>query len=293
MSCWNGASRSTPTTATGYQVAASWCAAPGESIETLDHQRRALGPGTLVIADSERAVGIAGVMGGVDSEVDAGTTSILLEAAVFDMRAIRQTARALKLRTDASARFERGLDPASTLDAAARATQLILDLCPGSRVVEVADVYPAPVLPLPITMPFGDIERLLGVRYDAATVRDALDRLGFAPAVTEEEIAVTVPTYRHDVTMAADLVEEVARVVGYDTLPETLPRGRAVPVQRDPMYAMQRAARAALVAAGASEAVTHVAITTAMAERLAPAPPGQVEPSPAAFPSEMATRRAR
>ncbi len=250
-------------------------AAPGETIETLDHQGRELSSDMLVIADAERAVAIAGVMGGVDSEVDDATTTILLESANFDMKSVRRTARTLKLRTDASARFERGLDPNLVVDAAARATRLILDLCPGSRVTEVRDVYPVPVLPSDLTLPFTEIERLLGVRYEAATVLDVLTRLGFAPALHGEgdraTLRVTVPTYRQDVTLPADVVEEVARVVGYEALPETLPAGRAVPIRRDPMHRLQAAARGVLTAAGFDETITYVTVSEAMLGALAPA----------------------
>ena len=141
-------------------------ARPGETLETLDHQVRQLDDEMLVIADTQRAVGLAGVMGGVDSEVTTTTRRIVLESANFDMKSIRRTARELKLRTDASARFERGLDPNLARDAAARATRLILDLSPGATVSAVADVYPQPLTPRPLSLPFAEIERLLGVRYD-------------------------------------------------------------------------------------------------------------------------------
>ncbi|MDP9365560.1 MAG: phenylalanine--tRNA ligase subunit beta [Chloroflexota bacterium] len=245
-------------------------ARPGEALETLDHQTRELSPEMLVIADAKRAVGVAGVMGGLHSEVDEGTTAILLEAANFEMTLVRQTARALKLRTDASARFERGLDPNLVLAAAARATALILDLCPGSRVTAVGDVYSEPVAPRTLAMRFGEIERLLGVRYEPPRVLEVLGRLGFAPEVDgdgrEAILRVTVPTFRHDVTQAADIVEEVARLIGYDTLPETLPAGRTMPVRRDPVFLLQRAVRQTLVGAGCTEAVTYV---TAAADELA------------------------
>lgn len=233
-------------------------AEPGEVLETLDHQKRTLNRDVLVIADPERAVGIAGVMGGVNSEVEDDTTSIVLESASFNMVSTRHSGRALKLRTDASVRFERGLDPSLAHDAAARATQLLLELCPGSRVVAMTDIYPDPVQPRPLSLPFAEIERLLGISYEPAQVLDVLTRLGFAPELDGPTLSVTVPTFRQDVTMAADIVEEVARVIGYETLPETLPVGQTTPVQRDPVFQRQRVIRELLVGSGLFEAVTYV-----------------------------------
>ena len=239
-------------------------ARPGETLETLDHQVRRLDPEMLVIADTRRAVGLAGIMGGVDSEVTDDTQRIVLESANFDMKSVRRTARELRLRTDASARFERGLDPNLAREAAARATRLILDLSSGATVSAIADDYPQPRLPRPLSLPFTEIERLLGIRYDPEQVLDVLSRLGFSPTLDGEGDAATlrliVPTWRSDVTLAADVVEEVARVIGYETLPERLPTGQTVPVQRDPVYALQRAVRSVLTGAGGWETVTYIAI---------------------------------
>ncbi|MEA2593771.1 MAG: phenylalanyl-tRNA synthetase beta chain [Thermomicrobiales bacterium] len=243
-------------------------AKPGETIETLDHQQRQLTPDMLVIADAERAVAMAGIMGGVDSEVSAETTTLLLEGANFEMKSVRHTARTLKLRTDASARFERGLDPNLVGPAMARATHLLLELSPGARVSAVSDVYPNPVQPHDLMMRFSRIEQVLGVRYEPVQVLEVLGRLGFAPRIAGEnqnlQLTVTVPTYRHDVTIADDVVEEVARIVGYESLPSTLPLGRTAPVRRDPMYRLQKAVREALVASGASECVTYVTVSEEM-----------------------------
>src|SRR5215208_1280771 len=246
----------------------------GETLETLDHQARKLHQEMLVIADTQRAVGIAGIMGGLDSEVTDETRRIVLESANFDMKSVRRTARELKLRTDASARFERGLDPNLARDAAARATRLILDLTPGATVSDVADVYPLPLTPWPLSLPFAEIERLLGVRYEPELVLDVLRRLGFSPELDGEGDAATlrliVPTWRGDVTLPADVVEEVARVIGYETLPERLPIGQTPPVQRDPVYAMQRTVRTVLTGAGGWEAVTYVTISEEDLRRLDP-----------------------
>jgi phenylalanyl-tRNA synthetase beta chain len=250
-------------------------ARPAETLETLDHQLRRLDEEMLVIADTQRAVGLAGVMGGVDSEVSDDTRRIVLESANFDMKSIRRTARELKLRTDASVRFERGLDPNLARDAAARATRLILDLSPGATVSAFADVYPEPRMPRPLSLPFSEIERLLGVRYAPEQVIDVLSRLGFSPTLDGDGdtaiLHLIVPTWRGDVTLPADVVEEVARVIGYETLPERLPTGQTAPVQRDPVYAMQRAVRSVLIGAGGWEAVTYITISDDDLRQLDPA----------------------
>ena len=234
----------------------------GETIETLDHQRRTLGPDMLVIADAERPVGVAGVIGGLESEVTAETNALLLEVATFAMGSVRRTARALGVRTDASARYERGLDPELAGEAAARAVSLLLDLCPGSRVVANQDVYPAPVRARTIAFPVGRIERVLGIALSDEQVTGALGRLGFAPRIEPGDgratLTVTVPAYRRDVTIREDVIEEVARLVGYDALPETLPAGRTPAVQRDPLALAEGRARRTLVGLGCDEVMTYV-----------------------------------
>ncbi len=236
-------------------------ARPGETLETLDHQERPLTPEMLVIADAEDAVAVAGVMGGLKSEVSDETTTILLESANFDMKSVRHTSRDLRLRSDASARFERGLDANLSGVAAARATTLLLELCPGSRVTATQDVYPNPVSPTTMTMPVARIERVLGVRYEEAEILDALDRLGLSPAIDDGSLTVVIPTFRHDLTMQDDIVEEVARIIGYETLPATLPDGPLPGVWRDPVFLMQQRLRQTLVGAGFSETVTYVSVS--------------------------------
>jgi phenylalanyl-tRNA synthetase beta chain len=240
-------------------------ARPGEEIETLDHVQRNLADDTLVIADANRSVGIAGVIGGFTSEVSESTTSILLESANFDMRSVRQTARALKLRTDASARFERGLDPNLASDGAARAVDLILQLCPEAKVTAVADVYPNVVEPRSMSFPVSRIGRLLGVEYAESEIVDALARLEFEPKNDEHDgqrlLTVQIPTYRRDVSIPVDIIEEVARVLGYERLPDTLPLGRSSPVMRDEIYRLRNAVRDFLVGTGGIEAVTYVTVS--------------------------------
>jgi phenylalanyl-tRNA synthetase beta chain len=239
-----------------------------EQLETLDHVERTLDPDMLVIADADRAVALAGVMGGTDSEVSDATTTLLLESASFGMKTVRRTSRLLKLRSDASARFERGVDPNLAEVGIARALELLLEVSPGARIVEIADVYPEPIAPRSLSMDFDRIERLLGIGFPAHDVDRVLTDLGFEPRISASgegrTLSVTIPTYRSDVSIPEDIVEEVGRVMGYDKVPATLPVGRTVPVVRDPNYLLQIDLRHALTAAGASEVVTYVTASEAM-----------------------------
>lgn len=233
----------------------------GERMEAIDHQERMLNSEMLVIADTERVVGIAGVMGGVDSEVTDDTTSILLEAANFDMKSVRHASRALKLRTDASARFERGIDPNLVEDATLRAAYLILECCPGARITASQDVYPAPVDRRTIAFAFSRIERVLGIGFSEEHVIEVLSRLDMRPIISGErearQLTVSPPTYRNDVTIREDVIEEIARISGYELLPETLPRGETAVVLRDAIYVAQEQLRVALIGAGIFEAVSY------------------------------------
>ncbi len=249
-------------------------ARPGETIETLDHIARELDPDTLVIADPGRAVGMAGVMGGVNSEIRDDTETVLLEAANFNMANVRRTARGQKLRTEASARFERGIDPNLAWIAIQRSVALIQDMLPEAKVTSLADIYDHPREPVELTMPRSEIKRLLGVDFSNETVLNILDRLEFQPSIEqrdgEEIVRVMVPTWRSDVTLKADLVEEVARIAGYDSLPETLPVGGTVPIEIDPMRKLIGAVQDILVAAGLNEVMTYSMVNDADLDALSP-----------------------
>jgi phenylalanyl-tRNA synthetase beta chain len=237
-------------------------ATEGETIETLDHLQRTLTTDDLLITDGEKPVAIAGVMGGVNSEVKDDTTSILLESANFDMVSVRHTARSLKLRTDASARFERGLDPDLAWAANLRAAHLVLDLCPGAVVRTYHDVYPSPVTERTVSLPVSRIAWLLGMEIPRDQVLDVLTRLGFSPHIDDSDtLTVTVPTWRSDVTIPEDVIEEVARMVGYDALPATLIAGETPRVERDPGFLLERTVRDTLIGAGAFEGRTYVAVS--------------------------------
>ena len=236
-------------------------AEPDEPIETLDHVKRELNSDTLVIADADRAVGIAGVMGGVNSEIRDDTTTVLLEAANFNMKNVRQTSRAQHLRTEASARFERGVDPNLAGIATQRAVALIQEMLPDAQITSLRDVYPEPRDPFELACPRSEIMRLLGVDFPDGEVLDILSRLEFQPRIEERNgestIVVQVPTWRSDVSIKADIVEEVARIAGYDKLPETLPVGGTVPVEIDPKRRLVSEVQDLLSGAGLQEIMTY------------------------------------
>ena len=228
-----------------------------ERIKTLDGQDRALDPTMLLITDPRRALGIAGVMGGADSEVTAGTTRVLLESAYFLPASIRRTSRTLGLRTDAAYRFERGADVEALVDGSARAAQLIQQLAGGRIARGMIDAYPTRHTEPRIRLRMSRVQRLLGIAPEADTAAKILGGLGLPTERNGDELDVRVPSFRRDLTMEDDLVEEVIRVWGFDRIPSTLPGG-AISVVRLPASRRQdREVRAALVGAGLTETVTY------------------------------------
>jgi phenylalanyl-tRNA synthetase beta chain len=236
-------------------------AKPGESIKTLDGQMRELSADMLVIADAERPVAIAGVMGGADSEVADGTTVIVLESAYFNPLSVRRTSRKLGLKTEASMRFERGADPRLPVMAMERACALLDAIGAGRARGTVVDRYPARVEPRTLRLRRAKIGGLLGVPVPDADIKRILESLGFTlrPSASPgdpESWEVTVPTRRVDVTREVDLIEEVARHYGFDRLPSTFPPLTAAPPPLDPRIGRARHLRSVMTAAGFSEAMT-------------------------------------
>jgi phenylalanyl-tRNA synthetase beta chain len=228
---------------------------------TLDGEKRELLSDMLMIADEEGPVGVAGVMGGLASEVTETTRQVLLESANFDRVSIRRTSQALKVRTEASIRFDKGLDPESTIPALKRASELIRQLAGGQVAQGFADVYPRPGERKDIPLPMRELERLLGVSVPLEEVVRILESLEFEVEVlSEERLRVTVPSYRGDVSLSADLVEEVARIKGYEEIPTTLLSGELPPQRINwPLY-WERRAREVLAACGLSEVITYTLV---------------------------------
>ena len=197
-------------------------AKPGEALKTIDAEERELTPDMLVIADAENPVALAGVMGGFDSEITDQTVDVLLESAYFHPPSIRKTSKVLGMHTEASHRFERGADPEGVIPALNRAAQLIVEVAGGEVCSGIIDVYPGDREAINIELRPERVNFVLGTEIVHDDIRDILTRLGFA---VSDAFEVTVPTFRPDVAQEIDLVEEIARVYGFDNIPTTLPRG--------------------------------------------------------------------
>lgn len=229
----------------------------GETIETLDGQSRVLSPDMLVIADASTPIAVAGVMGGAHSEVTGTTVNVFLESAYFNPVSVRRTARALGLITEASQRFQRGADPEMVPYALDRAAQLIQEVA-GAEVAEgVLDTYPAPAPRREVTLRFARTGMLLGQDIPATEQRAALEALGFTVCAADgASCTLEVPTWRHDVAMEADLIEEVARLHGYDRISMSLPAVVPAAEVFAPEYDAVCALRTFLTGAGLNEFMT-------------------------------------
>ena len=232
-------------------------ATEGEQITTLDEVERELTPDMLVIADAEKSVALAGIMGGYDSEITETTCDVLLESAYFNPSSVRATAKALGISTEASYRFERGTDPGVVLAALDRAAQLIAELAGGTVCEGTVDVYPGQQPLTQIQLRPERVNFVLGTMLEAAEMVQIFNRLGFDVDTTGEVYQVTVPTFRSDVTREIDLIEEIARVHGYDNIPTTLPKGDIPVPAPNSKTEVRRCIKHFLLAAGMMEAVNY------------------------------------
>ena len=197
----------------------------GEEIACLDGKTRRLTSNDMVVADTERAQGIAGIIGGANSAVQSGTTDIFLEAATWEPRSIRRTARLLGLRTEASSRFEKGLSPELSRPGVERAAALVAELA-GGTATKSTDVYPGPLTPLTIEVDADRVDRVLGVTVELGEAANILKRLAFAVDRKDRVLRARPPVFRLDCSIPEDLVEEIGRIYGYDRVPSTLPGAR-------------------------------------------------------------------
>lgn len=245
-------------------------ARPGETFEAINHKSYTLDPSMCVIADALRAVALGGVMGGAATEVTAATKDVLLESAEFDPMSIRATARKLSLHSDSSYRFERGLDPAGVDWASRRAAELILELAGGELAAGSLDVGRKVDERKHITLRFAQLRRVLGIDVPSATAREILTALGNREVSADERrVEVIPPTWRRDLAREIDLVEEVARIHGYDKIPEdvSVPMATSHRTERDRVLAK---VKQALTAAGFDEAMTLSAVEEPWSEAFSP-----------------------
>jgi phenylalanyl-tRNA synthetase beta chain len=244
-------------------------ATPGERITTLDGTDRALDAEMLVIADANRAQAVAGVMGGGLSEVSDRTKTIVLESACFNPKSVRLTSKKLGLKTEASARFERGADVNAAVKALERAIGLIEDIGAGQGRGGAIDEYPSAVAPRKLDLRRARIARVLGMEIPDSEIERILKSLGFHIHRHDAAWDVSVPTFRVDVQREIDLIEEVARHYGYDRLPSTFPALNVPTPPSDPRIERDRLVRRVLLAGGGSEALTFSFIDAALAAHFA------------------------
>jgi phenylalanyl-tRNA synthetase beta chain len=249
----------------------------GEKLTAINNRVYELTPDMLAIADSERPVGLAGVMGGAETEIGFDTTHVLIEAAQFDAMSVRRTSRALGLFSPSSFRFERPLDPAATEWASRRCAELILNLAGGTLHPGMIDVGKGPPVQTPITLRLGQIERVLGITIDRTTVERILADLGLERLAGDElahSLTYRPPSWRSDLEREIDLIEEAARIHGYHHIPED----RAVPLTSAPRGNRERlesAVRHLLTGAGLDEAVTFSLVDESLATPVGPGPAPQ------------------
>jgi phenylalanyl-tRNA synthetase beta chain len=230
----------------------------GEKLTSLDGVDRALSREMLVIADKERAVAVAGIMGGANSEVTENTTSVLLESASFKPTSIHFTGRTLGMPSEACVRFERGISPEMTIPALKRATQLMVELGSGQAAKGIIDVYPGKMERKPIKISVASVKRTMGLEYSLDQIVNSLTALGFECHAdkTTSSVSAKAPYWRSDINIPVDVIEEVARIQGYEQIPTTL-LAQQIPQQRPaPITALKRRVRNMMVGYSFQELVS-------------------------------------
>ena len=236
-------------------------AAPGERIQTLDGLERTLTEDMLLITDDSGPIAIAGVMGGATTEVSERTRHILLESANFSSISIRRTLQALRLASEAAQRFGRGVDSALTLPALVRASRLMEELGAGTMHAAIADTYPQPPRARRVTLRAAAVKRILGMDFPVETMQQILSALAFQCTPHSDDgdprLEVEVPSHRLDVSIAADLIEDIARIHGYEAIPLTLIKDVLPPQRSQPLLAGIEQTRDILVGCGLTEIISY------------------------------------
>jgi phenylalanyl-tRNA synthetase beta chain len=236
-------------------------ATAGEELVTLDGETRALTPENIVVTNGSKPLALAGVMGGLDSEIQAATTTVALEAAVFESVSIRRTAKQFNLRGEASSRFEKGLNLGTVNEALDAAAAMIATLTKGTVLSGTVAGSSVEAKNVEVAVTKDRINGYLGTTLDVAAITEIFETLGFGVKEVAENFTVSVPPRRWDISIDADLIEEVARIFGYDRLPSTLPSGETVAGSLTPDQKQTRKLRTALEGAGVTEAISY-ALTT-------------------------------
>lgn len=265
-------------------------AKPGEKLTTLDDIERELDPEMLLICDGEGPVGIAGIMGGGNSEVSRDTRNVLLEVANFYPGSIRRTSTLLKLRTEASLRFEKGLGPGVPLHAQQRALHLFEQLTGGKVATGIVDLYPGEQPPKTIILEAERIQRVLGIDIAPDAVREVLGGLGFlVHHLQPNRFSVQAPYWRPDVTIPEDVIEDLGRVYGYDRLPSTSLEGALPEPEYNPVYDVREALRDAAVVAGLQEVINYTLTDLPTLARVVP-PDDKLRGAPLGVMNPVASR---
>jgi phenylalanyl-tRNA synthetase beta chain len=244
-----------------------------EEMTTLDGVDRKLNSDMLVIADGQRAVAVAGIMGGEGSEVNENTSTVLIESANFNQAVIHHGSVELKLVSEASLRFEKGLSQELAMKALKRATQLMQELTGGQVARGIIDVYPGKKEVPPVLLPVGEIKRLLGIELAAEKIVTMLESLGFEcdkSGIASGKIIVTVPWWRTDINCAADLVEEVARMYGYDNIPMTMLSSSLPEGGNDPILSLRQKIGEIMVSCAFQEILTYSLSNQESSRKLSP-----------------------
>ncbi len=260
-------------------------ARPGETLTTLDDVERDLDPDMLMICDGDGPVAVAGIMGGGNSEVSESTSTVLLEVANFHPGSIRRTSTQLRLRSEASLRFEKGIGPDLAPYAQERALHLLELVASGRAAAGLVDSFPTP-LPSPrITLPAARIEQVLGIVIDSAEVRRILSALGFDVTESGDVFEVTPPFWRPDVALPDDIIEELIRVHGYEKLPTTVLRGALPEAQPRPLERVREQVRSHAAGLGFHEVISYTLTSGEVLSRVvAPDDEDRAQPVAAANP---------
>lgn len=242
----------------------------GEKMTVLTHEEKELQSNHLVIADEKKPIALAGIIGGDNSDIDEKTKDIIIESANFEMYNLRRTTRELGLRTEANTRFEKGLDPNITISGLKQVVQLITDIAGGEIASELIDEYPEPVTEKELTFDTFDVTRLLGIEISRNEILEILRLLKLeilSPESSTNQITIKIPTFRRDLSIKEDIIEEIARLYGYDKFQPTLPTKTIKSARVNRELRFDRKTRKLLASLGFDEMYTYAFINEEMYSR--------------------------